>query len=130
MILATLLIKIKLPVISASNREGGKGNDDIYMFTSATIPLDVKITSTDTANAYTWITLYDIDKNITLDRNYTDLNGNFYSRLEPNSDYMIVIKKNGYLTIKHPLKTSLSESPIALSFDMIKEPNEDNLQNE
>ncbi|MEZ5002672.1 MAG: hypothetical protein R2730_06520 [Chitinophagales bacterium] len=102
----------------ASNREGGKGNDDIYQFTSATIPIDVKTAINDTAIASAMITIYDIDKRITLDNNYTDVKGNFYSRLQPNSNYMISVKKKGFETIQKPIQTTSVENPVKFIIEM------------
>lgn len=101
----------------ASNRDGGKGNDDIYLFTSAIIPLHIEIATNKNLNSNTSIIIYDLDRNIILDRNHTDENGNFYSRLQPNSNYMIELKSTENETIKHPVKTSDNEKPIQLKFD-------------
>lgn len=102
----------------ASNREGGKGNDDIYMFTDACIPFDIYVEAGDSLNNHANVTIFDMDKAITLDENNTDKHNNFYSRLQLKSNYMIIIQKRGYKTIEYPLQTTNDKSPIELDFKM------------
>ncbi|MEM8507010.1 MAG: OmpA family protein [Bacteroidota bacterium] len=86
----------------SSNRNGGKGSDDIYKF-SLTPPLELEGTVTDAVNLQTLdsvqITLYDQVTGNLLDRVITDENGRYEMSIDRHSAYMIEAVR-----ITHPHK--------------------------
>lgn len=85
----------------ASNRDGGKGGDDIYHFIRNTDALNIlrgiviNVTNGQPINDVK-VVLKDF---ITSDKlNKSDVDGKFNFLIEPNTDYKIVVSKDGYNT--------------------------------
>jgi tetratricopeptide (TPR) repeat protein len=102
----------------ASNRPGGRGDDDIYRFTSATTPISIFTQSGDSTLANVWITLYDINRRLNLQRGATRPDGEFSGRMQPNTQYMIIAQKKGYITVKKPWQTNDSNEPVQLTIEL------------
>jgi tetratricopeptide (TPR) repeat protein len=105
----------------ASNCEGGKGNDDIYMFTSAPIPLNIQIVATDTSYQNVSISILDGNTKLAIENGFSDEKGQFYSRLEPNKNYLIVTQKNGFVSEEKSIKTTTIEKPVLIEFQLKKQ---------
>lgn len=99
-----------------SNREGGKGDDDIYYFKDMTpapkvvnVLLNV-VTKTTAENGEEQILpqvrvmLYD-DKNQSIDGNLTSQSGSLRFPLEPEKKYSMIASKSGYFTKSVPYST-------------------------
>ncbi|AEL25862.1 OmpA family protein [Cyclobacterium marinum] len=99
-----------------SNREGGKGDDDIYFFKDMTpapkvvnVMLNV-VTKTIAENGseeilpQVRVMLYD-DKNETLDGDLSSQSGRLRFSLEPNENYSIIASKTGYFAKSIPYTT-------------------------
>tara|TARA_R110002096_G_scaffold172575_2_gene346392 strand:- start:914 stop:2863 length:1950 start_codon:yes stop_codon:yes gene_type:complete len=99
-----------------SNREGGKGDDDIYYFKDMTpapkvvnVLLNV-VTKTIAENGEEQILpqvrvmLYD-DNNQTIDGNLTSQSGRLRFPLEPEKKYSMIASKSGYFTKSVPYST-------------------------
>ncbi|WP_339923999.1 OmpA family protein [uncultured Cyclobacterium sp.] len=99
-----------------SNREGGKGDDDIYYFKDMTpapkvvnVLLNV-VTKTTAENGEEQILpqvrvmLYD-DQNKSIDGNLTSQSGRLRFPLEPDKDYSMIASKSGYFTKSIPYST-------------------------
>jgi outer membrane protein OmpA-like peptidoglycan-associated protein len=82
----------------SSNRAGGSGDDDIYMFTINDIQKRIQGVAKNNlgiAAPYTFVKL-SMDKSNTTDTVTTDKEGNFSFNVEANKNYMIVGKNNKY----------------------------------
>ena len=99
-----------------SNREGGKGDDDIYYFKDMTPPpkvvnvlLNVETkerleTGEEKILPQTRVVLYD-ENNQTIDGNFSSQNGRLRFPLEPEKNYSMIASKNGYFTKSIPYST-------------------------
>jgi peptidoglycan-associated lipoprotein len=100
----------------ASNREGGKGSDDIYYFNdkrvvikNVTFILEGNTKGTDTKDKNYPLT----DAKVTIlgaggsevAKTTTDANGNFTAKLMPSTNYTFVIEKEGYFTKRDVFST-------------------------
>lgn len=83
----------------SSNRDGGKGGDDIYQFELP--PLEFKIngviTDSKTGTILTGVTVQLVNTNGIKSNKITDNTGTFTSELQPLSSYEIVVNTEGYL---------------------------------
>lgn len=99
-----------------SNREGGKGDDDIYFFQDFTpkpkvvnVFLNV-ITKGKTEDGeeevlpQTRVALYD-ENNQTIDGNFSNQNGRLRFQLQPEQTFTMIASKNGYFTKSIPYST-------------------------
>jgi outer membrane protein OmpA-like peptidoglycan-associated protein len=104
-----------------SNREGGKGDDDIYFFKDMTpapkvvnVMLNV-VTKTIAENGeeevlpQVRVMLYD-DKNETIDGDLSSQSGRLRFPLAPNENYSIIASKTGYFTKSIPY-TTIGKTP-------------------
>lgn len=92
-----------------SNREGGKGDDDIYFFQDFTpkpkvVNVLLNVTTlgrTDEGDEEvlrdTRVVLYD-QNNQTIDGNFSNQNGRLRFQLQPDQSYSMIASKNGYFT--------------------------------
>ncbi|SHM64708.1 Outer membrane protein OmpA [Cyclobacterium lianum] len=99
-----------------SNREGGKGDDDIYYFKDMTPPpkvvnvlLNVQTkerleNGEEQVLPQTRVVLYD-ENNQTIDGNFSSQNGRLRFPLEPDKNYSMIASKNGYFTKSIPYST-------------------------
>ncbi|WP_114748351.1 OmpA family protein [Pleomorphovibrio marinus] len=99
-----------------SNREGGKGDDDIYFFQDFTpkpkvLNVFLNVTTkgkTDDGDEETLpqtrVALYDED-NQTIDGNFSNQNGRLRFQLEPNQSFTMIASKNGYFSKSIPYTT-------------------------
>ncbi len=93
----------------ASNRKGGKGDDDIYSFTSIenhnAISGTIKDATTGEALEGAQVILYNKDKLLLAEVN-TDADGSYrFDGLESKSDYQIKISKKGYFETDSDIQT-------------------------
>jgi outer membrane protein OmpA-like peptidoglycan-associated protein len=99
-----------------SNREGGKGDDDIYFFQDFTpkpkvvnVFLNV-VTKGKTEDEkeeilpQTRVALYD-ENNQTIDGNFSNQNGRLRFQLQPDQTFTMIASKNGYFTKSIPYST-------------------------
>lgn len=112
----------------SSNRPGGIGDDDLYSFNLAYLPVTVSGKVVDAAtnemipNAS--ITILD-SKNNVLTTLQTDLNGNFvFKDVKPNSDYTIKIEQINYVASAKSINVYKKDSnelyPIVKAVEQIK----------
>jgi len=99
-----------------SNREGGKGDDDIYYFKDMTPPPKVVNVLLNVATKTTAengeeqvlpqvrVMLYD-DNNQTIDGNLSSQTGRLRFPLEPEKNYSMIASKSGYFTKSVPYST-------------------------
>ncbi len=106
----------------SSNRQGGKGDDDIYFFTKAIVPFEVNAMIQDTVKLEKGkIKIIDVQRRIFIEHGLTNAIGQFNTMIEPKRDYLIIVEKEGYKTIKYPLRTANNKKQIELSFNLEKE---------
>lgn len=112
----------------SSNRQGGKGDDDIYSYT-LTKPFKINFTLSGTVTDNksseilpgALITLKDLDGNIIASTTADD-NGNYSFDLEPEMDYKIEVSKDDYFDNSGSISTinkdqSSSEMKLDLALD-------------
>ena len=99
-----------------SNREGGKGDDDIYFFQDFTpkpkvVNVLLNVTTlgrTDGGDEEllpdTRVVLYD-QNNQTIDGNFSNQNGRLRFQLQPDQTFSMIASKNGYFTKSIPYST-------------------------
>ena len=89
-----------------SNRQGGKGGDDIYQFELPPLELSVRgiVTDSKTGAILTNVRVQLIDSDGSMNEVVTDNTGTYNSPLKPLTSYEIIINKDGYL------KKSISET--------------------
>ena len=112
-----------------SNRDGGKGNDDIYKFKEQIPPitkceqtLEGVATDEDTAlvipNAQ--VTLLDLEENIT-EQKYADENGRYSFDVECDTEYIVrVTGPDGYSSAEKFVKTSRSSGTTSVEIPVKK----------
>ncbi|TAI47552.1 OmpA family protein [Flagellimonas allohymeniacidonis] len=98
----------------ASNRKGGKGDDDIYSFKQllnlTAISGVVNDSTTHDLIPGTTVALFD-ENGEKVSEIVTDENGSFvFENLEPNADYNVVSVKDGYFEEKTQVRTKPNES--------------------
>ncbi|MDC0204742.1 OmpA family protein [Flavobacteriales bacterium] len=83
----------------SSNRDGGKGGDDIYQFELPPLEFNVKgvVTDSKTGVILTGVTIQLVNTNGIKSNNITDNTGTYTSDLQPLSSYEIVVNTEGYL---------------------------------
>ncbi|MCQ2375789.1 MAG: OmpA family protein [Salinivirgaceae bacterium] len=104
-----------------SNRAGGKGGDDIYLFALPPIEFAlkgvVKNKKTEEIIAGADVTLIGSDGTNVAQKTETD--GTFTYKLNPNTDYRIVVKRGGFLNSKDKVSTkgltSSTELPVEIN---------------
>jgi tetratricopeptide (TPR) repeat protein len=108
----------------SSNREGGKGNDDIYTFTSASIPINITITVADVSKENIIISIIDNLTKKLVEQGFSDEMGLYFGRLEPNKSYVIQAEKTGYITTTKSIQTtSGGQQPIQVDLSLTPENN-------
>ena len=109
----------------SSNRDGGKGLDDIYSFVeSSPLNLDVKhelggvVTNTETKEILpgATVTLFD-EKFNEVGKTVADENGNYVFKLEPGKNYYVRAEKDEYETIEKSVKIPNSSGKTNLPID-------------
>jgi outer membrane protein OmpA-like peptidoglycan-associated protein/tetratricopeptide (TPR) repeat protein len=101
----------------SSNRNGGKGYDDVYRFTLNYFTLlgTVVERSSKSAVRDASITILD-DRNAIVQSLQTNQEGNFYSKLPLDKKYRVVAKKDGYTSID---TTEVTTSHVSLLTDTL-----------
>jgi peptidoglycan-associated lipoprotein len=84
----------------SSNREGGRGSDDIYQFELPPLEFSVQgvVTDSKTGAIMTGIKVQLIGSNGKSNTNVTDNTGKYSFKLDPLTSYEIVVNTEGYLT--------------------------------
>ncbi|MEX2567087.1 MAG: OmpA family protein [Cyclobacteriaceae bacterium] len=92
-----------------SNREGGKGDDDIYFFKDFTpkpkvvnvflnvLTKEKTVEGEEKILPQTRVVLYDAE-NQTIDGNFSSQNGRLRFQLQPDDNFTMIASKNGYFT--------------------------------
>ena len=83
-----------------SNREGGKGGDDIYQFALSALKLSLQgiVTDSKTGAIMTDVEVKLIGSDGTTSIAKTDNTGKYLFKLEPLKSYEVVVNTEGYLT--------------------------------
>ena len=84
----------------SSNREGGKGGDDIYQFELPPLEFSVKgvVTDSKTGAIMTGVKVQLISSNGATNTAITDNTGKYSFKLDPLTSYEIIVNTEGYLT--------------------------------
>jgi len=111
----------------SSNRDGGKGDDDIYSFTQLKpikVGKTIKGTAYDTQGgvlAGTSINLYDDAGNVIITTTSDD-NGSFVFDVEPDKNYNLEGKKKDYFDVRKSVNTSTNDPEVAADLVLEKDP--------
>ena len=89
----------------ASNRAGGKGDDDIYAFTRSTFMLNGVVVDADTQEPIEGALVQLIENGVVLQERTTYSNGEFAFPVGRNSDYTIRVTKPNYKDSEQPVST-------------------------
>lgn len=91
----------------SSNRQGGKGSDDIYSFFMTPVFLNVMghVTDTETGGGLAGVTVVLRGDDGSVDSTVTDANGNYSFKLDKNVDYKINLNKPEYFGDSRKLST-------------------------
>ena len=102
-----------------SNREGGKGGDDIYQFELPPLEISVRgiVTDAKTGAISTNIKVQIIGSDGSSSEVFTDNTGTYQSDLKPLTSYEIVINTEGYLN------KTVSETTVGLEYNKVFEIN-------
>ena len=112
-----------------SNREGGKGNDDIYRFKQLEdLPLDrdkeviVDVLDEETSEPIVGAKVELFDENMNkLEEAYINPDGTInFKKLKPNTNYFVRVSKEGYDVQEKMITTDSSSKPMEFIFKMHK----------
>ena len=108
----------------SSNREGGKGGDDIYQFELPPLEFSVKgvVTDSKTGAIMTGVKVQLISSNGATNTAITDNTGKYSFKLDPLTSYEIIVNTEGYLTKIERETTKGVESNKIFIVDLIVDP--------
>lgn len=112
----------------SSDRDGGKGNDDIYSF-DLLIPFKlskrlegiVRDKENNLGLPFSTVKLYSSD-NILIAESITDENGNYSFDLDPDSDYYLISNKDNYAEGRNVISSKTEDELISVDIQLEKIP--------